>query len=196
MNEYMWCLTSIIYPLRKVIVTGGCETCCWMGGSNAVVCHVGVSIEGEEKKRVKGVTSALCEIWDRAIIQSFPLPIKEENHENRRGHSSRETATSGEVVRKRTFASFRITRGQFACTLCAPQCARACVCLQVPETREERRIEPRKEGWWIIQAAARHKWWVPVPVGVRLHSSNLRRATDAVRPPRSYAGELASITLP
>lgn len=54
-----------------------------------------------------------------------------------------------------------------ACTVLLPPCARACVCLQVfervPQTRGRRRIKPRKEGWWTIQAVVRHKWWVVVP---------------------------------
>ncbi len=44
--------------------------------------------------------------------------------------------------------------------------ARVCVFTSVwtSATNEgRRRIKPRKEGWWTIQAVVRHKWWVVGP---------------------------------
>lgn len=76
-----------------------------LGGSNMLFAMRGVSTEGEEekKKRLKGVTSALSEIWDRAIFQSVPFSIKEENH---RGKKDRNTGTFGVVAQKRAYSAF------------------------------------------------------------------------------------------
>lgn len=101
---------------------------------------------------MKGVTSALSEIWDRAIFQSLPFSIKEENHENQVGEESRK---HGHIWRGRPEeeSSLRLSAGgsveiDTACTVLLLSCARACVFTSVwtSATNEGKKEDKAKEG--------------------------------------------------
>lgn len=132
----------------------------WLGGPSSVVrrvcacggCQLKWRKKKKEKTRVKGVTSALSEIWDRAIFQSLPFSIKEENHENQVGEESRK---HGHIWRGRPEeeSSLRLSAGgsveiDTACTVLLLSCARACVFTSVwtSATNEGKKEDKAKEG--------------------------------------------------
>lgn len=165
---------SQVNLLRSIVILKSpCDLLLSLGGPCAVVRHAGgVNWRGGKKSRVKGVTSALSEIWARAIFHSVPFSIKEDKSRKTPG-KDRKGFWRGRAhtpTRARTHTEPFSVHGSVsirgACTLVLPSCAGACVCLQVFErvpagARQERaRIKPRDEAWWTIQAVVRHKWWV------------------------------------
>lgn len=148
----------------------------WLGGPNSVVRHVwggGVNWRGGRKK--KGEWRELPQRSPRYEIglssSRSPFLLKKKiTKVSQVGQESRKHGHSWSGRPEKS--SQRLSAGGAveivtACTVLLPPCARACVCLQVfervPQTRGRRRIKPRKEGWWTIQAVVRHKWWVVVP---------------------------------
>lgn len=145
-----------------------------LGGPNAVVRHAGgVNWRGGKKKndwRELPQRSARYEIGP--FSSRSPLLLKKKI-----GKISGERQTETQPhpqrsPRREHIAPFcrRISR-DLRCmhSISALVRARVCVFTSVwtSATNEgRRRIKPRKEGWWTIQAVVRHKWWVVVPLGV------------------------------